>query len=64
MLGPDHRISRFITTGLSDEQRELLGDLPTGRGILGVLIDEARPLRLLDLSADARAVGFPPNHPP
>jgi signal transduction histidine kinase len=64
VLGPDHRISSFITTGLSDEQRELLGDLPTGRGILGVLIDEARPLRLLDLSADARAVGFPPNHPP
>ena len=46
VLGPDRRISRFITTGLSDEQRELLGDLPTGRGILGVLIDEARPLRL------------------
>jgi signal transduction histidine kinase len=64
VLGPDHRISSFITTGLSDEQRALLGDLPTGRGILGVLIDEARPLRLLDLSADARAVGFPPNHPP
>ena len=64
VLGPDHRISRFITTGLSDEQRELLGDLPTGRGILGVLIDEARPLRLLDLSDDPRSSGFPPNHPP
>ena len=64
VLGPDHRISRFITTGLSDEQRELLGDLPTGRGILGVLIDEARPLRLLDLSDDPRSGGFPPNHPP
>jgi signal transduction histidine kinase len=64
VLGPDRRISRFITTGLSDEQRELLGDLPTGRGILGVLIDEATPLRLLVLSDDARSVGFPPNHPP
>jgi two-component system, NarL family, sensor histidine kinase DevS len=64
VLGPDRRISRFITTGLSDEQRELLGDLPTGRGILGVLIDEATPLRLLVLSEDARSVGFPPNHPP
>jgi signal transduction histidine kinase len=64
VLGQDRRISRFITTGMSDEQRELLGDLPTGRGILGVLIDEATPLRLLDLSEDARSVGFPPNHPP
>jgi signal transduction histidine kinase len=64
VLGPDRRISRFITTGLSDEQRELLGDLPTGRGILGVLIGEATPLRLLDLSEDPRSVGFPPNHPP
>ncbi|MDP9259134.1 MAG: GAF domain-containing sensor histidine kinase [Actinomycetota bacterium] len=64
VLGPDRRISRFITTGLSDEERELLGNPPTGRGILGVLIDEARPLRLLDLSDDPRSVGFPPNHPP
>ena len=64
VLGPDRRISRFITTGVSDEQREQLGDLPTGRGILGVLIDEATPLRLLDLSEDPRSVGFPPTHPP
>ena len=64
VLGPDRRISRFITTGLSDEQREQLGDLPTGRGILGVLIDESRPLRLTDLSDDPRSAGFPPNHPP
>jgi two-component system sensor histidine kinase DevS len=64
VLGPDRRITRFITTGLTDEQREQLGNLPTGRGILGVLIDEARPLRLAALSEDPRSVGFPPNHPP
>jgi signal transduction histidine kinase len=64
VLGPDRRISRFITTGLSDEERAELGDLPTGRGILGVLIDESRPLRLSDLSDDPRSAGFPPNHPP
>ncbi len=64
VLGPDRRISRFITTGLSDEERELLGTPPTGRGILGVLIDEAQPLRLVDLAEDPRSVGFPPNHPP
>ncbi len=64
VLGPDRRISRFITTGLTEEQRERLGDPPTGRGILGVLIDEAQPLRLHRLSDDPRSVGFPPNHPP
>jgi signal transduction histidine kinase len=64
VLGPDRRITRFITTGLTDEQRAALGPPPTGRGILGVLIDEARPLILRDLTEDPRSVGFPPNHPP
>jgi signal transduction histidine kinase len=64
VLGPDRRITSFITAGLDDEQRRLLGAAPTGRGVLGVLIDEARPLRLHDLSDDPRSVGFPPNHPP
>jgi signal transduction histidine kinase len=64
VLGPDRRISRFITTGLTDEERVRLGAAPTGRGVLGVLIDEARPLRLHDLSDDPRSVGFPPHHPP
>ena len=49
---------------MTDAQRELLGNPPTGRGVLGVLIDEARPLRLRNLSDDPRSVGFPPNHPP
>src|SRR5450755_1612353 len=64
VLGPDRRISRFITTGLTDEERVRLGAAPTGRGVLGVLIAEARPLRLHDLSDDPRSVGFPPHHPP
>ena len=57
-------LERFITTGVDDEMRERIGALPRGRGILGVLIEEARPLRLHDLSTDPRAVGFPPHHPP
>jgi signal transduction histidine kinase len=64
VIGSDRRLHRFITTGITDEERERLGALPTGRGILGVLIDEARPLRLRDLGEDPRSVGFPPNHPP
>jgi signal transduction histidine kinase len=57
-------LERFITTGLDDDERARIGDLPQGRGILGVLIRDAKPLRLHDLHDDARSVGFPPNHPP
>ena len=57
-------LERFLTTGLDAETHAAIGDLPRGRGILGVLISEDAPLRLHDLGQDARAVGFPPNHPP
>jgi signal transduction histidine kinase len=57
-------LERFITTGLDDETRTAIGQLPAGRGILGVLIRDAKPLRLHDLGEDPRSVGFPPNHPP
>jgi two-component system, NarL family, sensor histidine kinase DevS len=57
-------LERFLTTGIDAETHEAIGDLPRGRGILGVLIGEARPLRLSDISADPRSIGFPPNHPP
>ncbi|HSD04028.1 MAG TPA: GAF domain-containing protein [Gaiellales bacterium] len=59
-----NRLAQFITAGLSDEERDSIGDLPTGRGILGVLITDARPLRLPDIGTDPRSVGFPPRHPP
>ena len=57
-------LESFVTTGIDDETHRAIGDLPRGRGILGVLIDEASSLRLHDLSDDPRSVGFPPNHPP
>src|SRR5207244_8660180 len=56
-------LERFVTTGIDEETHRAIGDLPRGRGILGVLIDEAGPLRLHDLGDDPRSVGFPPNHP-
>lgn len=64
VLGPDGRLVEFITTGLDDETRALIGDLPHGDGILGVIIEDPAGLRLVDLSAHPRSVGFPPNHPP
>jgi signal transduction histidine kinase len=57
-------LERFVTTGIDAETHAAIGDLPRGRGILGVLIRETASLRLHDLSEDPRAVGFPPNHPP
>jgi signal transduction histidine kinase len=65
VLTPDGSlIEEFITVGITPEERTALGDAPTGHGLLGALITEARPLRIPDISADPRSVGFPPNHPP
>jgi signal transduction histidine kinase len=58
------QLERFITTGIDEERVKEIGDLPRGRGILGVLIHDATPLRLHDLGDDPRSVGFPANHPP
>jgi two-component system, NarL family, sensor histidine kinase DevS len=57
-------IAEFITVGISPEDRARLGDPPIGHGLLGVLIRDATPLRIADISADPRSSGFPPNHPP
>jgi signal transduction histidine kinase len=65
VLTPDGRsIEEFITVGITAEERAALGDPPTGHGLLGALIREARPLRIPDIGADPRSVGFPSNHPP
>ena len=57
-------LENFVTTGFDEETIRSIGDFPRGRGILGVLIRDAKPLRLPELGADPRSVGFPPNHPP
>jgi signal transduction histidine kinase len=57
-------LEQFITVGIDDATRATIGDLPRGRGILGVLIHDRESLRLEDLSQDPRSVGFPPGHPP
>ena len=57
-------IEEFITVGVTLEERAAIGDPPVGHGVLGLLIEEVGPLRLPDIGADPRSVGFPPNHPP
>lgn len=62
--GQGHELIQFIYQGVDDAQRDLIGDLPQGRGVLGVLIDEPKPIRLDRISEHPASVGFPPNHPP
>jgi len=57
-------LAEFITVGLDTEARERIGSLPKGLGLLGVLITDARPLRVPDLNEYQGRSGFPPNHPP
>ena len=56
-------LERFITTGIDDATHRKIGNLPRGRGVLGVLIEDPRPLRLADVSHHPQSFGFPANHP-
>jgi len=60
---PGPRLSSFHQVGLTAEQVELIGPLPEGHGMLGLLVEDPRVLRLTDLTADPASVGFPPHHP-
>jgi two-component system, NarL family, sensor histidine kinase DevS len=64
MVDANGRIERFITSGMDDETRRLIGALPEGHGMLGLIIRENRSFRIADINADPRRYGFPPNHPP
>ncbi len=57
-------LEQFITVGLNDEEEAQIGDRPTGRGVLGLLITEPVPLRLDHLEEHPGRYGFPPSHPP
>jgi len=57
-------LESFITSGIDPETHRAIGDLPRGRGVLGVLIDDPRPLRLSDVGQHPMSYGFPTGHPP
>ena len=57
-------LERFITAGIDEDAHRLIGDLPGGHGVLGVLTSEPRPLRLTDVGAHPQSYGFPLAHPP
>jgi signal transduction histidine kinase len=63
VTGEDGTIVEFITSGISDVEREAIGHVPRGDGVLGLLIREGRPIRIADILQHPDSVGFPPNHP-
>ena len=52
-------LQRFLTLGIDDETRTIIGDLPRGRGVLGILINEPKPLRLHRVGEHPHSYGFP-----
>lgn len=62
--GYDHRLVEFVYEGIDEETRHLIGSLPEGRGVLGALIEEPKPIRLDDISRHPASVGLPLHHPP
>lgn len=61
----DHgSMDRFITSGVSEQERAAIGAPPRGRGLLGISLSQSEPIRVGDIGADPRSAGFPPNHPP
>ena len=64
VIGPDGMLEQFIHSGMDDATVERIGHLPTGRGVLGALIEQPAPIRLHAISDDPRSVGFPSGHPP
>ena len=56
-------MKEFMTSGMSEEDKEAIGTLPEGRGLLGVVLRQGQRIRLPDVERDPRSVGFPPNHP-
>ncbi|MEV0152490.1 GAF domain-containing sensor histidine kinase [Micromonospora sp. NPDC050686] len=64
VIGPDRLLHDFIIHGIDAELHAKIGDLPHGRGVLGLLIDDPRPVRMPDITQHPKSYGFPPHHPP
>src|SRR5277367_7015204 len=64
VLGRDGELEQFVHAGMDEELVARIGDLPRGRGILGLLISDPAPIRLAGLSDHPAAAGFPPGHRP
>jgi signal transduction histidine kinase len=64
VIGEDKRLAEFIPVGLDEQEIGRIDHWPEGRGLLGLLIGDPRPLRLADIAAHPGSSGFPAGHPP
>ncbi|WP_326834990.1 GAF domain-containing protein [Amycolatopsis rhabdoformis] len=64
VVGADGRLTEFLHAGMAADAVERIGHLPEGKGLLGALVDDPRPIRHTRLQDDPRSIGFPPGHPP
>ena len=63
VLGSSGKLSQFITSGMSENEKQLIGHYPQGLGLLEVVIREEKPMRISNLSRHPESIGFPKNHP-
>ncbi|MCP2329360.1 signal transduction histidine kinase [Hamadaea flava] len=64
VIGGDRQLIEFITHGMDPKTHKAIGNPPTGKGVLGLLIGDPRPVRLPDITRHPQSAGFPPGHPP
>ena len=63
MLDDNGQLKSFLTSGIDKPARDAIGDLPSGKGLLGVMLERTEPLRVDKISTHPKSVGFPPGHP-
>lgn len=63
VLGVDGQLAAFHTAGMSEAERQMIGEQPRGRGLLGAVLHGAVPIRVSDLRRDPRSIGYPEHHP-
>ena len=63
VIGGDGMLEQFLHVGMEDDTVQAIGELPKGRGVLGVLIDDPKPIRLTRIDQDPRSSGYPDGHP-
>ena len=64
VISPTGGLAEFVHSGMPEDAVARIGHLPEGKGLLGALIEDPRPIRLRRIASDQRSAGFPPGHPP
>ncbi len=64
MVGEHGLLTDFVHEGMTDDQVEMMGSLPAGRGLLGAVTRSDGPIVIHDIASHPQSIGFPENHPP